>query len=278
MKKIITVMGYKRPYYLKEVLDSILSADKSEEYDIYITIDNHPTTLEEHKKVINDFRNNFKTDNVIAEYHYNTLGNTGNTRKCFDYSFIDNDYDLNVHLEDDTVIGKDYLLWAEWANTNYGDDPNCFCYCAFMPESTRQSQNHLSDDITLSIKRHWFEAQGGFIMNKSQYQYIIDLGGFFGAGPEPKSWDNYDDYKAKIPKNDRYAFDGPMNWFFKREKYSVTPLVSRSQNIGEIEGQFNPSKEWHNKNVLNSKWIGSEQFRDSLNDAIDYKLDGTYED
>ena len=271
-KGIITIIGWNRPKYLKRVLDSVLLAYNYNKYDIHISIDYSPKTLTESTTIINDFITNIET-NVIVEYQTTQLGNTGNTRRSADFAFIDNNYDYMIHLEDDTIMGKDYILWCEWANNTFGKDPNNFCNCPFIPTANKIGDNIINiTDPTLSLKRNFFEAQGGFIINKSQYDYILSLGGFFGAGAPPKNVKSYNDYKNRIPINDKFAFDGPMNRYFIRDKYVVSPYISRGQNIGEENGVWNPSKEWHNKNILNKLWIDSKEFITLDLQHIQYKL------
>lgn len=274
-RQIITIIGWKRPYYLKQVLDSILNSYGYENYDFHISIDYHPQTRDETIKVIQDFSKNIKTK-VFVELQNQNIGNTGNTRRSADFAFIENNYDYMLHLEDDSIIGKDCILWTEWAINNFKDDPNCFCFCPFNSEDGR---NKMSDEykynIKTSFKKYWFDSQGGFAITKKQYQEILDDGGFFGAAwnHEPAR-ENRDFWKANVFISDMYAYDAPMNFYFRKNRYTISPHISRSNNIGELDGAWNPGKEWHNKHVMNSEWINSTMFEIISKSDINYTMVG----
>ena len=196
-------------------------------------------------------------------------------RNCFEY-FYNNGYDLHVNLEDDSILGKDGLLWYEWANATFGSDDQCFAYCPFMPQNTKVNDRLLLEDITMSVKRLWFEAQGGFGNNRQQYEYILSLGGLFGAsfhntpqsyGMPPEEWK-----RNVMMIHDQGAFDGPLSFYFLRDKHTISPFISRAQNIGALEGTFNPSAEWHTREVLNKLWIDSDEYKDLDLTKIDYKI------
>ena len=54
--------------------------------------------------------------------------------------------------------------------------------------------------------------------------------------------------------------------YYIENKEVLFPKINRSQNIGDKEGLFNPSAQWHKNTIYNNSWVGNQFYKDySLN-------------
>jgi len=270
-KGIVTIKAWKRPYYLQQILDGILNAYGNDNYDYYISIDKHATNNAS-QKILTDFSNKIDA-NVVIKISSTQLGCAGNMKDCQEYAFIHNDYDYMIHFEDDTLPGKDVFLWYEWAREQVKDDNDLFAITPFMTNAGRQKMNNT--DLTKSFIYSGFECQGGFLIERKIHDMIYKHGGIIGIHGYTKG-NNIppEEFKNNVK---HIALSGswavPYNHYFRRIeglKHCFCPYVSRVNNIGDEDGVWNPSKEWHNKVVLNENWIKSKQYKNIDFNNINY--------
>ena len=275
MKGIVTLKAWKRPYYLKQILDGILAAHGNENYDYYISIDFHQETNKQSYDLIQEFIKNSKSNSVKFTIHSQQQGCAGNHKVCQEYAFNhENNYDYMIHFEDDTLPGKDLFLWYEWARENYGNIENIFAITPFIPQRQRTS-NHSNSDETVSFLEDSFPCQGGFLMVRRIHDMIYKYDGVFGIhghvdqkNVTPQTFKN----GLQIHLSGSWAL--PFGNYFRNiegHKYCVTPEVSRANNIGATEGTFNPSVSWHIANILNQNWIESDRYNILNKKEIEYK-------
>jgi len=262
---IVTIKAWKRPYYLKQILDNIKTSYNYDNYDYYISIDYHPKTNKESLQLITEFIDTTNDIDVKYDISNISLGCAGNHKICHEYAFIKHNYDYMIHFEDDTLPGKDVFLWYEWAREKFKNDDELFAITPFMTNTGRQQRSNT--DLTTSFIYSGFECQGGFLMFRKIHNLIYKYGGVFGSHGYNKANsippEEFKDNTTSIVLSGSWAT--PFNHYFRRIeglKYCLCPEVSRVNNIGDTDGVWNPSKEWHNKIVLNHNWILSDRYKD----------------
>ena len=261
MLSAVTIKAWCRPDMLDKTLVSITKAYNYKDRDYIISLDNHEGTREEMIEAVKKFKDTGATVKVF--YHPKNLGCAGNMRFCFNKAFIDTNYDYMFHLEEDTIVGRDVFNYIDWSMNLTKDDDKIFVVSPFTRKAQQEWYPEIEDDICKSFKHDHFECGGGWAMHRVTYEEDIKArGDVFGAVgacntdiPDPDKW------KETITVTDKGSWAWPFNKYFKRDKYSISPMVSRSNNIGDEKGVFNPNKKWHHENVWDDRWIESERFK-----------------
>jgi len=259
MKKIITVKLWNRPPYVKKLVDSLENLKGIDNYKVIFSVDK---SGENETKIIKHILKNSKLDKEIY-YHKTNLGCAGNTRFCLDKGF-ESDVDYVIHLEDDTIPAKDYLKFMEWGYEKSKSDKNIFAVCPFV----RKDYNKVplnKMDVNKCFERSWFETGGGFGITRISWLDILDKGNIYGVLMPGNNRLSGEEWKKSCVIDDKGTYGWPMNMYFKENKLCLYPEVSRVQNIGELNGKFNPSASWHQQHVYDEKWIMNKKF-DSVTD------------
>ncbi len=270
MKTIVTLKSWRRPYYLASLFESLVKADGFDKYKYIISIDNHDATKNDMIAEVKKFKE--AGADIQLFYQKTNLGCAGNMRFCFDKAFKDTDYDYMVHLEEDNVIGKDMFTWLEWAGEYTKDNDDIFAINSF----TRKTQHKWYPEYSFKPDENFyhthFDCGGVWAMHRSQWDSIIELGDVFGAvGPcntdvVPDKW------KSTIMETDKGSWAYPFVKYFKRGKYCLSPMVSRSNNVGYKECVHVPSKEWFMTEVYDDRWIEEDEYTipSTYNDPDDH--------
>jgi len=58
---------------------------------------------------------------------------------------------------------------------------------------------------------------------------------------------------------------------FAYNKKMLFPVINRAQNIGNVDGRWNPNAGWHKRNIYNENWSGSEEYKDVNLNEINYR-------
>ena len=133
-----------------------------------------------------------------------------------------------IALEDDTVPGRDFLRFMDWALTKYQDDKNVCTVSGYQ----RTSPNEL-DRTSEVIRENWFTPWG------------------WGT------WlDRYESFAMGWPaKDDQISWDAVLHRAKLQGRCEIRPVVARIQNIGAEGGLHVPSADWHANHHLNRDWI-----------------------
>ncbi len=267
MKTICTIKSHRRPYYLKSLFDSLVKADNFRDYKYIISIDNHEQSKQSMIAEVRKFKDSGA--DIDLYYQKTNLGCAGNMKFCFDKAFKDTNYDYMIHLEEDNVVGKDIFNWLEWAGEYTKDNSDIFAINSF----TRKVQQKWYPEYSYKVDENFYhehhDCGGVWAMHREMYDFIESLGGVFGAaGPcntdlEPDAW------KKSIHITTKGSWAWPFVKYFKRDRYCLSPMVSRSNNVGYKECVHVPSKEWFFEEVYDNKWIGAEKYKDIS--SIEYK-------
>ncbi len=261
LKTIITIKAYNRPYYLSQVLSSLFK--QPDLPDIFVSLDNH-------KDPQISLRLLAKYPSISYVYQENNIGCAGNMRECFEYAFEKNDYDYMIHLEDDTIVGGDYLRWMTWA----GEETLNSDIFAVCPSRSNDAQKSFKPYLIESQESNYlfkaFECQGGFGMHRKQYERIKELGGIVGLERgNKKIYSSSDSFnKFLISKNaymsDKGSWGIPFNEYFREDRYCLFPNICRSNNIGSLNGTFNPNPRWHKEHIFIQDWIDTITLQSNL--------------
>lgn len=194
-RKVITMTGWRRPEYTKQVIDNLKNCIGFEEYTILPTIEpGYPKVL--------DIFNNLPNCNLVV--NDTRLGCETNTFKALQRGFDISDF--VIHLEDDTVPGIDSLRYFEWAYDTYKNDEQIFTVTAY--NRVRDINTINSQDYFSAYRQKWF------------------TGWFWGTWIDrfeemSKRWDFHQSWDKNINKK------------IRGNRYEICPSIPRSQNIGE---------------------------------------------
>lgn len=262
MNNVITIKAFRRPFYLSRLLASMEKCGIGDR-KIFLSIDKHGKDTDLMFKV---YKQSSLKNQIILDIH-DKYGCAGNMKHCFEWAFKDNKYDEMIHLEEDVIIAGDYFKWMNWALDYMNKNNNIFAVCPAIRKCNGGSTGELTDNI---ISKN-FECCGGFGINRREWDYIESLGGIFGvigriSNWPPEKWKNV----MKINKDGSWAW--PFRCYFLRDKKCLSPCISRANNIGEENGRFNISKDWHNKMIFDDNWIGSEIYNNVDLSNLTYKV------
>ena len=271
MTGIVTLKAWKRPDMLKRVLDSLKTTYEFEKYKYIISIDTHPQTNADSISVVKAFKNETNVD-IDLYVHQSNLGCAGNTKFCFEKAFNNTKYDYMIHLEDDTIMTKDAFNFMKWgAELSFNDD-SIFAITPFIRKERQKLYSQLEvltiNEINYVFKHKDFDAGGGFAITRNIYDYINSLGGIFGVIGNCEVNLNPIDWKNSLTITNKGSWAWPFHKFFIRDKYMVSTYISRSNNIGDVDGLFNPSAEWHRAHIWDDRWINSELFTNVSEDIL----------
>lgn len=225
--KTISLSLYNRPKYTKIVLDALDQCFNIDDYLIYIRCE------PDNNDVIN-LAKKFRPSQT--QLHINSIryGCNKNIYTCFEDNFLHSDY--HIHLEDDTIPGKDLLLYFELCNRIFKDDINIFSVSGYVNcnNTTMGKQFYpINTEYHSYGQRNWFTPWGWATWSS---RWPIIKAAFIESLSSKVSWDFYIHNALK-------------------DKMEIFPLVSRIQNIGAEEGTYCPGAEWHYHNQYNDYWI-----------------------
>jgi hypothetical protein len=229
--KTISLSLYNRSKYTKVLLDSLDNCFNIDQYAIYIRCE------PDNQDVIN-LAKKFRPDQTQLHINDTRYGCNKNIYTCLNDNFLRSEY--HIHLEDDTIPGKDFLLYCELCDSLFKEDDNIFSVSGYV-----NSNNIVMDKQFYPInteyysygKRNWF-TPWGWATWRNRWNYIKEV--FIQSLSSKVSWDHY---IHRILQN----------------RVEVFPLVSRIQNVGAEQGTYCPGPEWHYNNQYNHYWIETNQ-------------------
>jgi hypothetical protein len=237
--KTISISLYRRADYTKQVLDALLECSGIEDYFVLIQAEPAKTKDAKLNKEIEDtikITENFKHSNKKIIINETVLGCSKNIYSCIDYCFKNTDTSFHVHLEDDTVPSKDYLLFCEWSSEKFKNDKRVATVCGFTRKNIKNDFDYKEENLKELQKkvttRDWFHPWGWGIwrdrweknLSKQLWTKITSKGGYL-------SWDIL---SRKILVDDQKLSE-------------VFPVISRIQNIGALKGVHCPGVDFHTK-------------------------------
>jgi hypothetical protein len=221
--KTISVSLFNRPDYTKQVLNALEKCTGIEEYHIFIRAE--PGDSKEIKETIS-IANSFSHSNKNLIVNPKRLGCGINIWSCLDTAFSKTNTDFHIHFEDDTVPSKDCLKYFEWVSNYYKKDKDVAVSTCY----SKISNVVVSDKFKNAVKKiRWFIP--------------------WGWGLWRDTWENVlkEELFNRITKSKTYlSWDGHTNNILEDHNLSMSlPILSRSQNIGALNGVHCPGEEFH---------------------------------
>lgn len=218
--KTITLVAYKRPAYTNEVLRHLACCRKLDQFHrlcIFIDPGN-----DEVVEVCRARRQSFSIP-VELTVNEKLLGVAQNPVRAYTFVFEELSTDFNVAIEDDAALTPDALELALWFYANHGSP------------SSRYSFLNLCDHYDY---RGAGMNRGNVAEDPSLLAESINLSSPFAWCFTRHSWPFV---KRNWNKNTRsiWGWDWSMRFGMRMEgRIALTPVVSRCQNIGRMDGTF----------------------------------------
>jgi hypothetical protein len=227
--KTLSISLYNRPQYTSILLDSLDKCYDIDNYKVFIYCE--PTNQD----VIN-LAKKFRSEQTKLTINSTKLGCNKNIYQAIDNGFLDNDF--HIHLEDDTIPAKDFLIYCEWCRNHYYDNSDIFSVSGYVNSNNKIEQFvEKNTDYQLISTRQWF-TPWGWATWKNRWMLIKEL--ILPYLDQNMSWD--------------YVLHNII-----KHKKECFPMVSRIQNIGAENGTYCPGFEWHKDNQYNEYWIETDQ-------------------
>lgn len=227
--KTISVSLHNRPQYTKILLDHLDRCNNIEEYAVVFCCE--PTNDE-----VISLAKNFRPQRSFVIINPKPYGCNLNIFQCLAIGFDNNDF--HIHLEDDTIPAKDFLVYCEWAKNQYINDQTIFSISGYVNINNKtEHYSQPSDNIHLIKRRNWFTP--------------------WGWATWRNRWDSVkNELYNGIITDTKYSWDHLLHRNIK-DKYEVYPAVSRIQNIGAENGTYVPNPQWHKSHQYNEFWLES---------------------
>jgi len=273
MKSVITIKAWRRPEMLYKVLHGLSHCNFINQFQVALSIDKSNINRHEFKDVIKRSGLIKKAADIKVFYQNQSLGCAGNMKFCLKYAFEELKVDYMIHLEDDTIPAGDFLRFMKWSCKYIHGKDNIFAVCPF----TRRTRTIVpAESLTLEhLNRIYyyriFESGGGYGITRNKWELIKSKGGPFGSYGNNKH--KGEEWKKKIIVRDDGSWAWPFNQYFITTEVCLFPLVSRSQNIGDKEGKFNPSPKWHKDRIFQPAWVGHPTFKNVDWNNIEYSTE-----
>ena len=211
-----------RPAYTKTVLDALARCEDIDKFPVAMLCE--PVNDE----VISLAAEFTKLPQVKAWAMVGShrVGCNVNTYSALAYGF--DHHDRVIALEDDTVPGRDFLRYCDWALKAYEKDPTVFSVCGY--QRTPAAEVGYRNAV---VREQWFTPWGW------------------------ATWrDRWDTVRDSWPADDRQiSWDTVIDKLTRKDRYEVRPLLARIQNIGAEGGAHVPGAAWHREHHLNRHWI-----------------------
>jgi hypothetical protein len=217
MSHVIVMTMYKRFDYTHRVLEAISKCVGVEKYRIFLHCD--PGCGE-----VESLIRGFPLPGKEVVIHPERVGCTANTFSALFHGFQASDY--VIALEDDVVPAPDALQFFEHCRDAYRDDKAIFTACAYTRRHAQPSEYY-------SLTRFQWFTPWGWATWKDRWDATISAWNFTNA----PSWD--------------ITFNK-----IRGDRYEVTPVLARTQNIGEQNGTY-CSPEHHRDHQFNRYWAGA---------------------
>ena len=213
----------RRPGYTRQVLEALLRCDGVEDYRLL-------PCLEPGDDRVRELLESVTFMPCEPTVHESRLGCGANTLFALERGFANSDF--VIHLEDDTLPAADALRFFEHCRDAYRDDPAVFTIGGYpsKPNAPKVAPNSL-DGRFRTIQRHQWFTPWGWATWRNRFEEMR------------QNWDSE-------------SWDTHLNNVVRGDRFEITPVLSRFQNIGAEEGAHVPSPQWHRENQHLDFWAG----------------------
>jgi len=275
MNKVIAIKAWKRPDYFGTMLSALENCIDIKNYTLHISIDGgvkkHGQNIAQQamKKRIEQSPLYKNKQIKTLLFQPKNIGCAGNTRLILTKAFDATDTDFVIHLEDDTVPSKDFLLYMDWANKTFQSDPNMFSVSGY--NRTKEKHN-TAENTNKTYMTPWFTCWGFGIFRRIYEEISATKLGIFGSLGGSNAFGGTDTYNESWLKNnapsDQGSWARPFNHYYRRNRLEVHPYIGRVQNIGETRGKWNPGGDWWRKNQHCPAW-----YENNPNQTVVYEFE-----
>jgi len=286
MNIAIAITAWRRPDYLREVLNSLARCRTVADHDIFISIDGgYPQeratmlsdianfrqqvfpdseervnlhTFEENQGCAANIGHTFRHIFTPAQSPFTLTepeSNTQNLNRSTQLPSPPRPYDAAIFLEDDTVPTPDFLTYCRAMLERFADDERIFSISGY----TRMGEpgNHLDRPERGIHSRKGFTPWGWATWLDRATPIAQD---WFGAtGNEAAKHLSGSDFREAINEDPRGSWAWPMNRYWRADRQEIAPSIGRIQNIGAENGAFCPGGSWHRKNHHTENLMSEEQ-------------------
>lgn len=215
MQKVITMTAYRRNDYTREVLDSLAACHGVADW-LFL-----PHVEPGYDEVIETVRG-FSACESIVEINPERKGLNRNTHAAVSCGAARNP-DVLLHIEDDTVLAPDALLWFEWAvceiMTKKKCGPNVLLASGYNGVKQKPTETHVGN-----VRKIW--CPWGWATNSGGLQFLLAKWNF------------------RNPK----CFTCHFRRVYHHTRWEIFPSLSRVQNIGYTAGENGRTAEWYRAN------------------------------
>lgn len=223
---VIVMTLCNRPQYTRQVLQALARCDDIDKFPVALLCE--PVNDDViHEAVL--FAHEMPHVHAFVMVGQKRVGCNVNTYSALAYGF--DHHDRVIAMEDDTVPGRDFLRFCDWALDKYEKDPSVLSVCGYQrtPKEEAGYRNAV-------IRESWF-TPWGWATWRDRWETLRD------------SW----------PADDRQvSWDTVIDKLTRRGRYEVRPLLARIQNIGAEGGAHVPGAAWHAEHHLNRVWVETE--------------------
>lgn len=205
--RTLTVSACRRPLYTHLVLSSLAQCRGVHDYEVMIHLDTSGAMLEELFRVVRPFLKHHPKWRALTD---TTAGCNASIVSCVDWGFASG-ANFHIHLEDDTLPHRDFLVFMEWAGGAFWDFKEFFSVCGY---------SRIDGDEAKAHSQKWFTPWGW---------------GTWG--------DRWDEVRSSIDVTSALSWDCQMNTL-RGGRSEIVPALGLVQNIGQHDGTYNDPGFW----------------------------------
>lgn len=238
--KTLSITLYNRPDYTKTLLNHLNVCYNIDDYNIFIY-------CEPNNKDVLQLAQNFRQQQARVIINPNKFGCNKNIYQALDHGLSINDF--HIHLEDDTIPSKDFLVYCEWCRDFYKNRKEVFSVSGYVNSKNTIDQFIEKNTFYNCVKtRNWFTP--------------------WGWATWKDRWLLVKDFMVPFLNISGISWDVVLHRLVK-SKLECFPMVSRIQNIGAENGTYCPGPIWHSQNQYNEYWIEtSKQYQTNFIESI----------
>lgn len=207
--RTISVSAHRRPLYTHLVLSALAQCRGVEKYNVMIQFDASGKMLDELVRACHPFVSRRKNW-LLRGWNVAPVGCAQTIVSCMNWGF-DSGADFHIHLEDDTLPHRDFLVFMEWANGRRRNRSEVFSVCGYSRLDGEEAVAHI---------QRWFTP--------------------WGWGTRAEVWSEV---------RESIDFASPMSWDcqmnqLRGDRSEIVPALGLVQNIGQYDGTYNDPCSW----------------------------------
>lgn len=217
--RTLSVSACRRPLYTHLALSALAQCRGVERYEVLVNIDATGSMKEELARVVRPFTEHHGWTVSLSDP---PLGCNGAILSCVDWGFFHGSQ-FHVHLEDDTLPHRDFLVFMEWADLTAWNRRDIFSVCGYSRLDGAEAHAH---------SQKWFSPWGWGIWK-----------------------DRWDEVRPLLDVASPTSWDCQMN-HLRGDRSEIIPSLGLVQNIGQYDGTYNNPDFWLREQFVPA-WAGT---------------------